>query len=79
MKRCAWRVLVLGLALLAVSCSKRSESPALKPTAFGAGMAESSGGKQFAQAGTLLPQPIVVQVNDEQGTAVTGALVELLL
>ena len=76
MKRLASRVLFLALALLAVSCSKRSESPALKPTAYGAQMAESSGGKQFAQAGSLLAQPIVVQVNDEQGTAVPGALVE---
>jgi mono/diheme cytochrome c family protein len=39
-------------------------------------MVESSGGKQFGQAGTPLPQPVVVQVNDEQGAAVTGALVE---
>jgi len=37
---------------------------------------ESSGGKQFGQAATPLPQPVVVQVNDEQGAAVTGALVE---
>jgi mono/diheme cytochrome c family protein len=76
MKRFASGVLFLSFALLAVSCSKRSESPTLKPTAFGARMAESSGGKQFAQAGTLLAQPVVVQVNDEQGTAVPGALVE---
>ena len=47
-----------------------------KPTAFGAAIVESSGGKQVAQTGALLPQPIVVQVNDEQGTAVAGALVE---
>jgi hypothetical protein len=37
---------------------------------------ESSGGKQVAQTGALLPQPLVVQVNDEHGTAVAGALVE---
>lgn len=76
MKRFASGVLCLSFALLAVSCSKRSESPTLKPTAFGARIVESSGGKQFAQAGTLLAQPVVVQVNDEQGTAVPGALVE---
>jgi mono/diheme cytochrome c family protein len=63
--------------LLATSCSRQSESaPLPKPTAFGAAIVESSGGKQFAQAGSLLPQPVVVQVNDEQGTAVPGALVE---
>lgn len=76
MKRFASGVLCLSFALLAVSCSKRSESPTLKPTAFGARIVESSGGKQLAQAGTLLAQPVVVQVNDEQGTAVPGALVE---
>jgi mono/diheme cytochrome c family protein len=70
------RVLFLTFALLAVSCSKRSESPTLKPTAFGARMAESSGGKQFARAGSLLTEPVVVEVTDEQGTAVPGALVE---
>ena len=39
-------------------------------------MVESSGGKQVAQIGSVLPQPVVVQVNDEQGTPVAGALVE---
>jgi hypothetical protein len=48
----------------------------LKPTAFGAAIVESSGGKQTARTGNLLPQPLIVQVNDEQGTAVVGALVE---
>lgn len=76
MKRFASGVLCLSFALMAVSCSKRSESPTLTPTAFGARIVESSGGKQFAQAGTLLAQPVVVQVNDDQGTAVPGALVE---
>jgi len=65
------------VALLAISCSPKSESgPLLQPTAFGAAIVESSGGKQIVQTGSLLPQPLVVQVNDQQGTAVTGALVE---
>jgi mono/diheme cytochrome c family protein len=64
-------------AALATSCSHRTAStPLPAPTAFGAAIVESSGGKQIAQAGTALPQPLVVQVNDEQGTAVPGALVE---
>jgi hypothetical protein len=72
---------VLWMALLAsalsASCSRESNSAQLpKPTAFGAAIVESSGGKQVAQTGALLPQPLVVQVNDEQGNAVTGALVE---
>jgi mono/diheme cytochrome c family protein len=63
--------------LLAASCSRKTASSRLpKSTAFGAAIVESSGGKQIAQAGTALPQPLVVQVNDEQGTAVVGALVE---
>jgi mono/diheme cytochrome c family protein len=72
----------LGLAgvlalLFAVSCSHQTAGPAApKPTAFGAAIVESSGGQQIAQTGGLLPQPVVVQVNDEQGSAVAGALVE---
>ncbi|PYX76678.1 MAG: hypothetical protein DMG78_00875 [Acidobacteria bacterium] len=69
-------VLILSVAALAASCSRKPDSTALKPTAFGASIVESSGGKQFGQAGTPLPQPVVVQVNDEPGAAVTGALVE---
>ena len=70
-------ILIVGLALLATSCSRQiASAPQAKPTAFGAAIVESSGGKQFAQTGSLLPQPVVVQVNDEQGTAVPGALVE---
>ncbi|MGO9677426.1 MAG: c-type cytochrome [Candidatus Sulfotelmatobacter sp.] len=70
-------VAALFAAGLGVSCSHKSgPTPLPKPTAFGAAIVESSGGKQMTQAGTLLPQPVVVQVNDEQGTAVPGALVE---
>ena len=68
---------LLGLALLGSACSRRTTStPALTPTGVGAAIVEVSGGKQLAQTGSLLPQPVVVQVNDEQGTAVPGALVE---
>ena len=70
-------VLIIAISLFTSSCSRKTESaPALKPTAFGAAIVESSGGKQFAQTGSLLPQPVIVQVNDQQGTAVSGALVE---
>jgi len=65
--------------LLATSCSRTTTAVTVivpKPTAFGAAIVESSGAKQFAQTGALLPQPVVVQVNDAQGTAVAGALVE---
>jgi len=46
------------------------------PTAYGAAIVESSGGKQIGSVGSVLDQPLVVQVNDEQGTAVPGAAVE---
>jgi len=75
------RSLVFCVVILAMSfassCSRKTESsPVPKPTAFGAAIVESGGGKQVTQTGALLPQPVVVQVNDEQGNAVTGALVE---
>jgi mono/diheme cytochrome c family protein len=77
MKRHAKIVVTLLAALLALSCShKRPPTPQLKATAFGSVIVESSGGKQNAQTGAPLPQPLVVQVNDAQGTAVAGALVE---
>jgi mono/diheme cytochrome c family protein len=44
-----------------------------KATAYGAALVEVGGGKQIAAAGSTLDQPIVVQVNDAQGNAVTGA------
>lgn len=76
MNRFGTGILILSVAALAVSCSRKTDSSPLKPTAFGAAIVESSGGKQLAQTGTSLAQPLVVQVDDEQGTAVPGALVE---
>ena len=70
-------IVTLLTAALVTSCShKTAQAPTTKPTAFGTAIVESSGGKQIAQAGTALSQPLVVQVNSEQGTAVAGALVE---
>lgn len=69
------------LALLAVvvlaGCKHPGQSTtALKPTATGAAIVETSGGHQLGSTGTELKDPLIVQVNDEQGTAVAGALVE---
>jgi mono/diheme cytochrome c family protein len=44
--------------------------------AAGTAIVESSGGHQVGAVGTALKDPLVVQVNDDQGTAVAGALVE---
>ncbi len=69
---------VVSLIFVSVGCNRKPGSgSALKPTAFGAALVESSGGKQIGATGMALVQPVVVQVNDEQGTAVAGALVEL--
>jgi hypothetical protein len=48
----------------------------LKATAAGTALVESSGGHQIGVTGTALKDPLVIQVNDEQGTAVPGAFVE---
>jgi cytochrome c553 len=79
MKRTACMLLVLATVFWSVGCSRQSTVSYLLPraTAYGAAIVESSGNKQTAEVGTPLPQPIVVQVNDDQGNGVTGALVEL--
>lgn len=71
------RAFILISVLLLAGCSHKQQGAApTKATAFGTAIVESSGGKQIAPAGTLLPQPVVVQVNDDQGNGVTGASVE---
>jgi len=66
------------LVLVAMAGCKRSGPPAagLKATAAGTAIVESSGGHQVGVTGTALKDPVVVQINDDQGTAVPGALVE---
>jgi mono/diheme cytochrome c family protein len=69
-------VTILCLAMASIACARKSVSavgPA--PTAFGSAIVESSGGKQIGAAGAALSQPLVVQVNDDQGNAVAGAAV----
>ncbi|MFZ3265477.1 MAG: c-type cytochrome [Terriglobales bacterium] len=72
------RSAILLVVAALVGCSRPSTTdPLPRPAAYGAAVVESSGGKQTTSVGTQLPQPVVVQVNDEQGNAVTGALVVL--
>src|SRR5450759_2224438 len=74
--KCTAFIPVLLAAALSISCSRQPKTFVVpKPTAYGAAIVESSGGKQGAEVGTPLGQPVVVQVNDEQGNAVPGALV----
>ena len=68
--------LMLSVAMAGSGCAKESIGAGPKPTASGSALVESSGGKQIGTVGALLPQPVVVQVNDDQGSAVTGALVQ---
>jgi mono/diheme cytochrome c family protein len=73
-----WRTfLVASLLLGSAACARKTGLVStLKPTGFGAALVESSGGKQTGATATVLAQPLVVQVNDEQGAPVAGALVE---
>jgi len=64
------------IVMLLAGC-RHSAPPQLNPKAFGTQIVEVSGSKQVAQIGSMLPQPIVVQVNGADGNPVTGALVRL--
>jgi hypothetical protein len=66
---------MLGFTLCAGCAVRHATAPALHATASGSTIVESSGGTQLDSPGTTLPQPLVVQVNDKQGNAVTGALI----
>jgi mono/diheme cytochrome c family protein len=70
---------MLFLFLTAMTgCAKHEQAPAVPAaSAKGSALVEVSGGKQAQRIGATLDQPIVVQVNDAQGTAVKGALVRL--
>ena len=68
-----WIVLAVGMTS---ACSRHAAVPAdAQPKAFGAALVLVSGDKQAAGVGSALDQPVVVQVNDDKGTAVAGALV----
>ena len=69
-------VALLSLTMLGSCKHSAPANPALKATAQGTALVETSGGHQIGVTGTALSDPLVVQVNDDQGTAVPGALVE---
>ena len=65
---------ILLLVFCCAACSRKASGPAAPAaTAHGTAIVLSSGDKQTASAGETLDQPVVVQVNDAQGTAVAGA------
>lgn len=67
----------LLVAFIACGCSRKGADTTPEAKAFGAALVEVSGGKQAAIAGDALEQPLVLQVNDAQGSAVAGAAVTL--
>lgn len=70
-------IAMLFLSLGLCGCAQKGVSAAAStPTAYGAAIVESSGGKQIVYVGSTLPQPVVVQVNDDKSNAVPGALVQ---
>jgi mono/diheme cytochrome c family protein len=66
-------VLIALVGLMLCGCSRKGTN--LLAANFGTALVESSGGKQIGATGMVLGQPVVVQVNDDQGTAVVGASV----
>jgi mono/diheme cytochrome c family protein len=66
-------MLIALLVSMLCGCSRKGTN--LFVANFGTALVESSGGKQIGATGMVLAQPLVVQVNDDQGTAVAGALV----
>lgn len=71
-------ILVFGLLATTVICScNRAIQPTLPAAkAYGTALTLVSGDKQIACVGQTLDQPLVVQVNDEKGAPVAGALVQ---
>lgn len=66
---------MLALAMLAGCSRHKQATPALHATAAGSALVLSSGDKQLGTPGAPLPQPLAVQVNDDQGNGLPGALV----
>jgi len=64
-------ILIAWLGLMLCGCSHKRTG--LLVGNYGTTIVESSGGKQIGAVGTTLTEPVVVQVNDDQGTAVVGA------
>jgi mono/diheme cytochrome c family protein len=72
-------ILLLILALGMAGCARKTAAPPASSgtSTAGAALVLVSGDKQVARIGAALDQPVVVQVNDAQGTAVPGASVSL--
>jgi mono/diheme cytochrome c family protein len=67
--------LFLAALITMLGCSRTRTAQPLAAKAYGTQVVEVSGGKQVAEVGSALPQPVVVQINGADGNPVTGALV----
>jgi mono/diheme cytochrome c family protein len=65
----------LLLLIVLAGCNRQARPPVPVAKAYGTAITEVGGGKQVAGVGAILDQPVVVQVNDAQGSPVAGALV----
>lgn len=72
-----WSSGLLVVAVCAGCGPRQASAPALKAKASGTAIVVVSGDKQSGTPGSPLPQPLVVQINDDQGNAVSGASVQL--
>jgi mono/diheme cytochrome c family protein len=72
-----FQLALLSCAVLLAGCSRSSAPKPLTAAAQGAQIVAVSGDKQSAGVGSLLPQPVVLQVNGADGNPVTGALVSI--
>ncbi len=68
---------VLLLAILSACVKHPAAMSDPKPSTMPAAIVEVSGGKQAGRLGAPLDEPIVVQVNDDKGTAVQNARVTI--
>ena len=68
---------VLWIGLVFSGCTRTPSPNTVKGTKSASTVVEVSGGKQTAAAGNTLPQALIVQVNDDQGNAVSGAVVSM--
>jgi len=73
--RTAQRFLGFLVLLQLAACARHPAANQLAPKNYGSQIVEVSGGKQTAEVGDELPQPVVVQINGADGNPVAGALV----
>ena len=77
MKRSSLIFAMLLSAAVSGCDHKKAPPPSLTAKATGAALVVVSGDKQLGSPGSQLPQPLILQVNDDQGNAITGAKVQL--